>query len=89
MTQSTDPKLAPKTKSAAVIEVASESVANSEKAELITTVDTTRTRRHPNRDDDNPTDAAAASGLGMHAIHFTSPDALVGELGALGFTVGR
>jgi 2-haloacid dehalogenase len=39
--------------------------------------------------DDNPTNAAAASGLGMHAIHFTSADALAGELRALGFTVGR
>ena len=39
--------------------------------------------------DDNPTNAAAAGGLGMHAIHFTSPDALVGELRALGFAVGR
>lgn len=39
--------------------------------------------------DDNPANAAAASGLGMHAIHFMSPDALAGELRALGFAVGR
>jgi 2-haloacid dehalogenase len=39
--------------------------------------------------DDNPTNVAAASELGMHAIHFTSPDALAGELCALGFPVGR
>jgi len=39
--------------------------------------------------DDNPTNAADASGFGMHAIHITSSDALAGELRALGFAVGR
>jgi 2-haloacid dehalogenase len=38
--------------------------------------------------DDNPTNAAAAGGIGMHAIHFTSPDALAGELCELGLTIG-
>jgi hypothetical protein len=59
MTQSTDPRPAPKTKSAAAIKVGPESVANSGKAELITTVDTTRTRRHPNRDASAPASGMA------------------------------
>lgn len=37
--------------------------------------------------DDNPTNAAAASEVGMHAIHFTSPDALAAELSELGFAI--
>jgi 2-haloacid dehalogenase len=39
--------------------------------------------------DDNATNAAAATLLGMRAIHFTAPDALAGELRELGFAVGR
>jgi 2-haloacid dehalogenase len=35
--------------------------------------------------DDNPNNAAAASELGMHGIHFTDPPALRRELAALGF----
>ena len=38
--------------------------------------------------DDSATNAAAATLLGMHAIHFTSPDALAGELCELGFAIG-
>ena len=38
--------------------------------------------------DDNATNAAAATLLGMRAIHFTLPDALAGELRELGFAVG-
>ena len=38
--------------------------------------------------DDNAANAAAAGLLGMHAIHFTSPDALATELRALGFAIG-
>jgi 2-haloacid dehalogenase len=34
--------------------------------------------------DDNPKNAAAATALGLHGIHFTSPDALRRELGQLG-----
>jgi 2-haloacid dehalogenase len=37
--------------------------------------------------DDNPTNAAAASELGMRAIHFTSPDTLATGLCELGFAV--
>jgi len=37
--------------------------------------------------DDNAANAAAACLLGMHAIHFTSPDALAAELRELGFAV--
>ena len=35
--------------------------------------------------DDNPRNAEAATRLGMHGIHFTSPDALASELRSLGF----
>jgi len=38
--------------------------------------------------DDNATNAAAATLLGMRAIHFTLPDVLAGELRELGFAVG-
>ena len=38
--------------------------------------------------DDNATNAAAATLLGMRSIHFTLPDALAGELCKLGFAVG-
>jgi 2-haloacid dehalogenase len=38
--------------------------------------------------DDNATNAAAATSLGMHGIHFTSPHALTNELCELGFAVG-
>ena len=38
--------------------------------------------------DDSATNAAAATLLGMHAIHFTSPDALAGKLCELGFAIG-
>jgi 2-haloacid dehalogenase len=38
--------------------------------------------------DDNATNAAAATLLGMRAIHFTAPDALAGKLCELGFAVG-
>jgi 2-haloacid dehalogenase len=38
--------------------------------------------------DDNATNAAAATLLGMRSIHFTLPDALAGELCELGFAVG-
>jgi 2-haloacid dehalogenase len=38
--------------------------------------------------DDSATNAAAATLLGMHAIRFTSPDALAGELCELGFAIG-
>ena len=34
--------------------------------------------------DDNPENAAAATALGMHGIHFTSPDAFRTELIRLG-----
>jgi 2-haloacid dehalogenase len=34
--------------------------------------------------DDNPVNARAATALGVHGIHFRSPDALAGELAALG-----
>ncbi len=35
--------------------------------------------------DDNPKNVAVSRSLGLHGIHFTSPDALASELGALGF----
>jgi 2-haloacid dehalogenase len=38
--------------------------------------------------DDNATNAAAATLLGMRSIHFTVPDALAAELCELGFAVG-
>ena len=34
--------------------------------------------------DDSPTNAAAATALGMHGIHFRSPEALRSELVSLG-----
>ncbi|RAI58335.1 HAD family hydrolase [Roseicella frigidaeris] len=34
--------------------------------------------------DDNPRNAAAATAIGMHGIHFTGPEALRRELGSLG-----
>ena len=34
--------------------------------------------------DDNPTNAATATGLGLHGIHFTGPEALRGELRRVG-----
>ncbi len=38
--------------------------------------------------DDNPKNAAAASDLGMHGIHFTTPQALRRELTAIGLLEG-
>ena len=35
--------------------------------------------------DDNPRNAEAATRLGMHGIHFTTPEALASELRSLGF----
>jgi 2-haloacid dehalogenase len=39
--------------------------------------------------DDNPANAAAATALGMHGVHFTSPSALRRELTSLGVLEGR
>jgi 2-haloacid dehalogenase len=39
--------------------------------------------------DDNPANAAAATALGMHGVHFTSPNALRRELTSLGVLEGR
>lgn len=39
--------------------------------------------------DDNQRNAEAATALGMHGIHFSSPDALRGELVTLGLLQGR